>query len=156
MDEHPNELYRRLITTNSKLKGLHAGYTDEQLKMKFVSAIEEQGPNGIYAYAIQQYRGKQFEGNSWSLETLSEFLTHIFDTQRSVKQEEPEMRGMLTATVNCNNCGKSGHSSKNCWIKYPEKINIKRKLRNVLSVEKKDIYLNTVGCRKGTNLLLQL
>ncbi len=36
--EHPNELYGRLIATSSKLKGLNAGYTREQLMIRFVTA----------------------------------------------------------------------------------------------------------------------
>ncbi len=79
--EHPNELYGKLTAINSKLEALNAGHTCDQLKMRFVSVIE-QDESGKYTHAIQQYRGTQIEGAGWSLKTLLEFLTHIYNTQK--------------------------------------------------------------------------
>ncbi len=79
--EHPNELYGRLIMINSKLKGLDAGYTADQLKMRFASAME-QNEDGTYANAIQQYRSTQIGGSGWDLEILLEFLTHVYETRK--------------------------------------------------------------------------
>ncbi len=119
--EHQNELYGRLVATNSKLKGLGVGYTDEQLKMRFVAAIEGQDSDDTYINAIQQYRGTQIEGKGWSLKKLLEYLNHIYDTRRTTTAEKPEIKGLIANTVTCDHCKKVGHTVNECWTRGPRK-----------------------------------
>ncbi len=119
VNEHPNELYGRLVAINSKLKSLGAGYNEEQLQMRFVTAVETHGET--YTNAIQQYRGTQISGNGWKMGTLLEFLTHVHDTRKPKTLERPEMRGLAVSSANCDFCKKVGHTTDECWRKDPKK-----------------------------------
>ncbi len=120
-DEHPNELYGRLIAINSKLKSLRAGYSEEQLQMRFVAAIE-QDASGFYTNAMQQYRGTQIGGEGWDMGTLLEFLTHIHDMRKRQNPGKFEMKGLVITTIEkCVHCNRRGHKEENCWRKHPEK-----------------------------------
>ncbi len=66
MGEHPSQLYGRLIAINSKLINLGAGYSDEQVQIRFVAAIEQESSR-IYINAIQQYRGALISGMGWNM-----------------------------------------------------------------------------------------
>ncbi len=119
--EHPNELYGRLIAINSKLKNLGAGYTEDQLQMRFVAAVEKD-VSRLYTSAMQQYRGAQICGNGWDMAILLEFLTHVHDTNKRDNPVKPEMKGLaMPNVVKCAHCNKRGHKEENCWSKYPEK-----------------------------------
>ncbi len=130
-DEHPNELYGRLIAINSKLKSLGAGYSDEQLQMRYVAAVEKDA-SGLYTNAMQQYRGTQIDGEGWDMGTLLEFLTHVHDTLKPQNPGKFEMKGLVTTTIEkCVHCNKRGHKEEDCWRKYPEKRpRSKRKMFN--------------------------
>ncbi len=119
-EEHPSKLYGRLIAINSKLKGLGAGYSEDQLKMRFVAAIE-QDASGLYTNAMQQYRGTQIGGKGWDVGTLLEFLTHIYDMHKQQNPSKFEMKGLAVPdAVKCAYCNKRGHKEENCRRKYPE------------------------------------
>ncbi len=118
LGEHPNELFGRLITINSKLKNLGAGYSEEQLQIRLVAAIEQES-SGLYTSAIQQYRGALISGAGWDMAALLEFLTHIYDTSKRQVKREPELKGFIAREAYCDHCRRKGHSKNNCWSLDP-------------------------------------
>ncbi len=104
-NEHPNDLYGRLIHINGQLDGLGAGYNEQQLKMRFVAAVEKE-VNQMYEAVILQYRGTQFGGAGWSLEALIELLSHVYETKSNkIKSCMPEMKGLVVDRSACSHCG---------------------------------------------------
>ncbi len=93
LGEHSNELYGRLIAINGKLMSLSAGYTEEQVQIRFVAAIEQES-SGMYVNAIQQYRGALISGMGWDMATLLEFLTHVYDVHNREIISKPVFKGL--------------------------------------------------------------
>ncbi len=161
-DEHPNDLYGRLININAQLEGLDTEYIDQQLKMRFIAAIEKSG-NNMYKAAILQYRGTQFGGAGWSLETLIELLSHVCETKSNkIKSCVPEMKGLVMERNTCTHCGGSGHNKENCWVLDPKKMpnNMRRKTGKggitCFNCGKRGHYSKDCRAKMGNNMIATL
>ncbi len=122
LGEHPSEFYGRLIALNSKMESMSAGCSNEDTQMRFVTSLERE-ESGIYKNAIQQYRGTIISGTTWSMSSLLEFVTHVYETSQATMRPPQQMNGLLTKEIKCDHCHKFGHVKKNCRYLKPKPMN---------------------------------
>ncbi len=120
--EHPSEFYGRLIALNSKMESMSTGCSNEDTQMRFVTSLEGE-ESGIYKNTILQYRGTIISMTTWSMSSLLEFVTHVYETSQVTMRPQQQMNGLFTNEIKCDHCHKFGHVKKSCRYLKPRPMN---------------------------------
>ncbi len=145
-NEHPDELYARLVDIKRKLSKIGQKIDDKNLTRRFISAIETNGSKA-YKDAIAYYRGKTIEKKPCPDRDLREYLDILYQSRKEHgKEQNTGMKGFLTISK-CDYCKKQGHNIKECWIKDPSKRN-QNKQRQSVSNRKGKQEITCWGCNK--------
>ncbi len=115
-NEHPDQLYGRLYLMKTRLEKLGKNMSEANPTRRFVLAIEKE-ENNKYRDVITFYRGQMIIGNTCPVASLREFLSYVY-ANKIDRATKPAMKGLASIT-GCSNCGKVGHSERECWSKRP-------------------------------------